>query len=64
MLWLWGHEHRLAIYREAAKEEEGDVTSYGRRIGGMPVELANVNRRRILTPPESICDRLITGELR
>jgi hypothetical protein len=50
VLWLWGHEHRLAIYREAAKEEEGDVTSYGRRIGGMPVELANVNRRRIFDP--------------
>jgi hypothetical protein len=39
-LWLWGPEHRMVIYREAAKE--GDVTAYKRCIGdgGMPVELA------------------------
>ena len=39
VLWLWGHEHRLAIYREAAME--GGVTAFGRCIGhgGMPVDL-------------------------
>jgi hypothetical protein len=39
VLWLWGHEHRLVIYREAAME--GGVTAHGRCIGhgGMPVEL-------------------------
>jgi hypothetical protein len=39
ILWLWGHEHRLAIYREASME--GGVTAFGRCIGhgGMPVEL-------------------------
>jgi hypothetical protein len=39
VLWLWGHEHRLVIYREAAMD--GGVTASGRCIGhgGMPVEL-------------------------
>ena len=39
VLWLWGHEHRLAIYDEAATP--GGVTAFGRCIGhgGMPVDL-------------------------
>jgi hypothetical protein len=39
VLWLWGHEHRLAIYEEAAIED--GVRAYGRCIGhgGMPVDL-------------------------
>ena len=39
VLWLWGHEHRLAIYREAAMD--GGVRAFGRCIGhgGMPVDL-------------------------
>jgi len=39
VLWLWGHEHRLAIYSEAAME--GGVAAFGRCIGhgGMPVDL-------------------------
>ena len=39
VLWLWGHEHRLAIYEEAAMP--GGVTAFGRCIGhgGMPVDL-------------------------
>ena len=39
VLWLWGHEHRLAIYEEA--KMEGGVTAFGRCIGhgGKPVDL-------------------------
>jgi hypothetical protein len=39
VLWLWGHEHRLAIYHEAAMP--GGLTACGRCIGhgGMPVDL-------------------------
>jgi hypothetical protein len=39
VLWLWGHEHRLAIYGEASMP--GGVTAFGRCIGhgGMPVDL-------------------------
>ena len=39
VLWLWGHEHRLAIYGEAAMP--GGITAFGRCIGhgGMPVDL-------------------------
>lgn len=38
VVWLWGHEHRLAIYRMHAKD--GGVNAFGRCIGhgGMPVE--------------------------
>ena len=38
-MWLWGHEHRLAIYGKHA-EVEG-VVAHGRCLGhgGMPVEL-------------------------
>lgn len=39
VVWLWGHEHRLGIYRLHAKD--GGVNAYGRCVGhgGMPVEL-------------------------
>jgi len=39
VLWLWGHEHRLAIYETASMP--GGVTAIGRCIGhgGMPVDL-------------------------
>ena len=38
VLWLWGHEHRLAVYD---RYTEGPITAFGRCIGhgGMPVEL-------------------------
>ena len=41
VLWIWGHEHRLAIYDKFAKD--GGPTAYGRCLGhgGMPVEMAN-----------------------
>jgi hypothetical protein len=39
VLWFWGHEHRLAVYREAGVK--GGIRAYGRCIGhgGMPVDL-------------------------
>jgi len=39
VLWFWGHEHRMAIYKEFGVE--GAVKAYGRCIGhaGMPVDL-------------------------
>jgi hypothetical protein len=44
VLWFWGHEHRLAIYREFGVE--GGVSAHGRCIGhgGMPVELPHAAR--------------------
>jgi Calcineurin-like phosphoesterase len=38
LLWIWGHEHRWAVYD---KHSEGSLMAYGRCIGhgGMPVEL-------------------------
>lgn len=39
VLWFWGHEHRLAIYKEFDKP--GGLHTFGRCIGhgGMPVDL-------------------------
>jgi|GEM_PF-410962 len=39
VLWLWGHEHRLAIY--GSYQAAGGITAYGRCIGngGMPCDL-------------------------
>ena len=39
VIWIWGHEHRLALY---GKYQNGEgITAYGRCIGhgGMPVEI-------------------------
>src|SRR6266542_2298184 len=39
VLWLWGHEHRFAIYRKHATQR-GKLEAYGRCIGhgGLPIE--------------------------
>lgn len=41
VVWLWGHEHRLGIYKKYA--QSGGITAYGRCVGhgGMPVEQKN-----------------------
>ncbi|HEY1241487.1 MAG TPA: metallophosphoesterase [Bryobacteraceae bacterium] len=38
-VWLWGHEHRFAVYNKFRKD--GGITAYGRCVGhgGMPVEM-------------------------
>ena len=45
-VWIWGHEHRFAVYNKFRKD--GGITAYGRCVGhsGMPVELKDpdVNR--------------------
>ena len=39
VLWLWGHEHRMAVYGKFVNK--GGIQSYGRCIGhgGMPVDI-------------------------
>jgi hypothetical protein len=46
VVWLWGHEHRLAIYDSTSKEN--GVTAFGRCIGhaGMPVEVGQPNPQK------------------
>ena len=41
VLWIWGHEHRLAIYDLHAPPDTPSVRCFGRCIGhgGMPVEI-------------------------
>jgi hypothetical protein len=40
IVWLWGHEHRLALYYKY-KSTANHLTAYGRCIGhgGMPIEM-------------------------
>jgi hypothetical protein len=55
VVWLWGHEHRLAIYDRYSPD--GNMTCHGRCIGhgGMPVEV---------TPPEPGRAPLLFHDLR
>jgi hypothetical protein len=43
IVWLWGHEHRLAIYYPY-KDPKNHLNAYGRCIGhgGMPIEMPKV----------------------
>src|SRR5579863_4502464 len=42
LVWMWGHEHRMAIYDAFALESGGGLRAYGRCLGhgGMPVEVS------------------------
>jgi len=46
LVWIWGHEHRLAIYDKFSPE--GSILAYGRCLGhgGMPIELATPDTKR------------------
>jgi hypothetical protein len=41
VLWMWGHEHRLAVYGKA--RTDGGIESFGRCLGhgGMPVDIGS-----------------------
>jgi len=43
LLWIWGHEHRMAIYDQFALKEGGNLRAYGRCLGhgGMPVQVSH-----------------------
>jgi hypothetical protein len=45
VVWVWGHEHRLAIYDKFA--EDGAFTAYGRCVGhsGMPTDTGAPNNK-------------------
>ncbi|HWB87436.1 MAG TPA: metallophosphoesterase [Bryobacteraceae bacterium] len=46
VVWIWGHEHRIAIYDKFSKD--GGITAYGRCLGhgGMPVEITEPNLQK------------------
>jgi hypothetical protein len=52
VIWLWGHEHRFAVYGKYHSKD--GITAYGRCIGhgGMPVEIGKVcfGRERYTLP--------------
>jgi hypothetical protein len=43
LVWIWGHEHRMAIYNTFALQSGGGLRAYGRCLGhgGMPVEVSD-----------------------
>ncbi|MGH9328568.1 MAG: metallophosphoesterase family protein [Terriglobia bacterium] len=45
VVWLWGHEHRMAIYDKYRLD--GGITAYGRCLGhgGMPIEVGHPPHR-------------------
>ncbi len=47
VVWIWGHEHRMAIYDKY--KTDGGITAYGRCLGhgGMPVEMGQPVRRKV-----------------
>jgi predicted phosphodiesterase len=46
VVWIWGHEHRFAIYDKFTPD--GSITAYGRCIGhsGMPTDIKNPDKTR------------------
>lgn len=53
VLWIWGHEHRFAVYGKY--QSQNGIKAYGRCIGhgGMPPELGKVkNGKDSVTPPD------------
>jgi hypothetical protein len=42
IVWMWGHEHRMAIYGKFSLAAGGGLVAYGRCLGhgGMPVEVS------------------------
>jgi hypothetical protein len=46
VIWLWGHEHRFAVYGKYYSKD--GITAYGRCIGhgGMPIEIGKVRSGR------------------
>lgn len=54
VLWIWGHEHKFAMY-EKARIGRG-ITAYGRCIGhgGMPVELKTFKRKKSRTGADKL----------
>jgi hypothetical protein len=62
VLWFWGHEHRMAIYKEFGVEN--GVSAFGRNIGhgGMPVDLPPSNLAHPECPLEFVDDRVYLND--
>lgn len=69
LVWIWGHEHRLAIYDKFALKDGGNLQAYGRCLGhgGMPVEVSTAadfdKSKAPLTFYDSSTHRLSDGTL-
>lgn len=62
VLWFWGHEHRMTIYKEFGLS--GNITCFGRCIGngGMPVDLPPANPKHPECPVEFVDTRVYLSD--
>lgn len=62
VIWIWGHEHKFALYQKAQAGK--GITAYGRCIGngGMPVELKS--KEFIRVPLKKGSDKLVMVDTR
>ncbi|HEY7839505.1 MAG TPA: metallophosphoesterase [Terriglobales bacterium] len=64
LLWIWGHEHRWAVY---GRYQPGPLSAYGRCIGhgGMPVSIASPKPSRLASgmPLQFFDERVYTTEV-
>ncbi len=59
VIWIWGHEHRMAVYEKYA---DGAITAFGRCVGhgGMPVEISRRPRGAAAVPLQYYDARMYT----
>jgi hypothetical protein len=62
VLWFWGHEHRMTIYKEFGLD--GNIKTFGRCIGngGMPVDLPPSNPKHPECPVEFVDARVYQSD--
>jgi hypothetical protein len=58
VVWMWGHEHRMAIYDKFSNAAGGGLRAYGRCLGhgGMPVSVSNPREINVSKAPLTFYD--------
>jgi hypothetical protein len=58
IVWIWGHEHRMAIYDKFSNAAGGNLRAYGRCLGhgGMPVSVSNPKEIDVSKAPLTFYD--------
>jgi hypothetical protein len=58
IVWMWGHEHRMAIYDKFSSSAGGGLRAYGRCLGhgGMPVSVSSPENINLSKAPLTFYD--------